>query len=228
MPTSGSVNFNVTGVDVIKDALILIGGIEDEGTPGAAQSAYALRMLNVLVKAWSAKGLKAWLEQTYTLDLVSGTASYTLSAINRPLRIYDVRKVVDSVETPVRLVTRNEYMEQPSKDATGKPVFVYYDSQLSNGVLYVWPTPDDSTDDIKFSYRSYIEDFDSLTNDAHFPSEWYLALIYNLAVLLMPKYEVSGEDAIRIERNAAKFLMDAEDGDMEQGSLYIEPDIYES
>lgn len=223
MATSGSVDYTDTTDVIIKDALLLCGGVEDNETPSADQTNHAMRSLNRMCKAWSAKGLKAWLEESYTLDLEADTASYTLS-INRPLRIYDVRKVVNSVETPVRIVTRNEYMSQPAKDSTGKPVFVYYDPDYGDGVLYVWPTPDSSDDDLRLTYKSYIEDFDTTANDAHFPSEWLEALVYNLAVRLAPRYEVAGQELLELKAQAAQYLMDAEDADMEEGSLYIEPE----
>ena len=51
MATSGSVDFSMTTIEIIKDALILIGGIEDVGTPTSAQEDYAKRALNRMTKA---------------------------------------------------------------------------------------------------------------------------------------------------------------------------------
>lgn len=231
MATSGSTDFKSTCTEIIKDALVMVSAIEDEGTPSAEQYSYSRRILNRMVKAWSVRGLKAWKWQEVTIDLVASTASYALGptgaeVINRPIEIANARKVVDSVETEIRIASRAEYMNQPDKTTTGKPVFVYYDEQLTNGVLYVWPTPDSSSDDIKLSYKSYIEDFDSLSDDAQFPVEWEEALVYGLAVRLIPKYEVRGEDAARITAMAAEFLNDAEINDTDQGSVYFMPEYY--
>jgi hypothetical protein len=117
-------------------------------------------------------------------------------------------------------------MSQPDKTSQGKPVYVYYDPQRTNGTLWVWPTPDSSSDDIKLSYKSYIEDFDSLSDDPEFPTEWLEAIIYNLALRLIPKYEVRGEDAARIEAMAVQFLSDAETNDADQGSVYLMPEYH--
>ena len=225
MATSGSIDYDESASTIIKDALILIGGIEDDETPTAAQEAYALRALNRLTKAWSKKGLKVWAWQEAELPLVVDQQSYTLGAggdleINRPLIIENVRRVVDGIETPIEVHSRSTYMEQPSKDSKGKPVYVYYDSQLEQGVLYVWPAPDD-TDSIKFSYKSYIEDFDTSADTPYFPPEWLDALIYNLAMRLCPMYEVSGEDRAWVTTMAQQFLQEAEDGDTDQGSVYL-------
>lgn len=230
MATSGSVNWSQTCTEIIKDALIMVGAIEDEAAPSNEQYTYARRALNRMVKAWSKRGLKAWVWEEATLTLVDGTNQYDIGpggdlVINRPLEIANVRKVVSSVESEIRIASRNEFMNQPSKDSEGKPVYVYYDPQLTMGELWVWPTPD-AADSIKFSYKSYIEDFDSLSDDPDFPAEWLDALVYNLALRLIPKYEVRGEDANRITEMAAVFLADAEINDTDSGSVYFMPETW--
>lgn len=228
MTTSASIDFDQSATEIIKDALILIGGIEDDETPTNEQIQYALRMLNRMVKAWSVKGIKAWQWREATLPLVVSQQSYTLGAggdlvINRPVEIANARRVVDGVETEIQIRSRNEYMNQPSKDSPGKPVCIYFDPQLTQSKLYVWPAPDD-TDSIKFSYKSYIEDYDSLSNTSCFPTEWLDAIVYNLAVRLCPMYEVTGQDLATIRDNAAQFLDDAETNDADQGSVFIQPE----
>lgn len=229
MTTSGSVNYDESAITIIKDALILVGGLEDDESPTADQEQYAMRMLNRLVKAWSRRGLKAWVWKEGTLNLVVSQQSYTLGpatadlVINRPVEIANARRVVDGVETEIQIRSRNEYMNQPSKDSEGEPVYIYYDPQLVRGVLYVWPAPSD-TNQIKFSYKSYIEDFDTIADTPYFPSEWLLALVYNLGLLLMPKYEVRGEDAARITALAAMYLYDAETNDTDDGSVFLMPE----
>lgn len=229
MATSGSVNYDDSATVLIKDALILVGGLEDDETPTPAQEQYAMRMLNRLCKAWSKKGLKAWLWEEITLTLVVGQQSYTLGpassdlVTNRPIEIANARRVVDGVETEITIRSRNEYMNQPEKDSQGKPVYIYFDPQLTRSQVHVWPAPDD-TDSIKMSAKSYIEDFDTLADTPYFPSEWLLALAYNLALLLMPMYEVSGEDKAWITAMAEKFLAEAEDGDSDQGSVFLSPE----
>lgn len=227
MPVSNSTDFNQTAQEIINDALVLCGGLEDEETPTDAQTSYARRVLNRMVKSWSVKGLKAWCWNEGTLTLVASQQSYTLGAggdlvIDRPLEIANARKVVDTVETPIRIVSRNEYMQQPSKDDEGEPVMVFYDPQLDTGRLYVWPAPDDAHQ-IKFSYKQPADDFDANTNNPYFPSEWLEALVYGLAFRLCPKYETNAEDRNNLAMMAERALVDAEAGDMEQGSLYLSP-----
>lgn len=231
MPVSGSNDFEQTEESIIKDALILCGGLEDDETPSDAQKSYARRALNRMVKAWSVKGLKAWCWNEVTLTLVVSQQSYSIGpsgadlVTERPIKIANVRKVVSGDETPVRIISRQEYMDQPGKDDTGETVAVYYDPQLTNGVLYVWPAPS-AANTLKFSLQQYIEDFDTNSNTPYFPVEWHEAIVYGLALRLCPKYEVIGERLQMIAAQADAYLYDAEAADMEQGSLYIAPEVW--
>ncbi len=231
MAFSGSNDFNQSTLEIIKDALILIGGIEDEEVPSAAQQVYGRRALNRMVKAWSAKGLKAWCWNEVSIVTVADQDSYEfgptapLLVTNHAIEVANVRKVVTGWdETPIRSLSRAEYMNLP-KQSTGQPTAVYHQRRIDNGDLFVWPTPDDIYT-IKFSAKQYIEDFDVASNEAYFPVEWLEAIVYNLAVRLCPKYEVRGEDLKILVSMAAGFLRDAEDSDMPEGSLFLSPEEF--
>ncbi len=104
MAVSGSNDYNQTALEIIKDALILCGGLEDDETPTAEQKSHALRALNRMVKAWSVKGLKAWCYNEVSLTLVTSQASYSIGptgtdlVTERPLSVTNVRKVVTGTE----------------------------------------------------------------------------------------------------------------------------------
>lgn len=225
MAVSGLNEFNQTSQTIVQDALVLCGGLEDDETPTAEQYNYAIRALNRMCKAWSVKGLKAWCWNEATLPLVVDAASYSIGPsgdldIDRPLEIANPRKVVDGNETPIRVATKQQYQDQPSKNSTGEPIMVYYDPQLDRGQLYVWPSPD-GTHSINFSYKQYVEDFKGQSNSPYFPQEWLEALVYGLAYRLCPRYEVTGEDRNILMMQAAAFLAEAEDSDREQGSVFL-------
>lgn len=213
---------------VISDALVLIGGLEDDETPTAPQFERAKRTLHRMIRAWSAKPLKVWAEQDVELDLVASQSAYTIGPggdldMARPIRISNVRRVVSGIETEIRQVSRQEYLTQPSKDSEGYPVFVYYDAQIEQGVLHVWPAPQ-SADKLRFSARAYIEDFSNLASEPNFPAEWGEAIVYNLALRLCPMYEVTGEDRAYIAQMATQFLQEAEDSDLDEGSVFLTPE----
>lgn len=226
-----STDYNQTAQTLIKDALILCGGLEDNADPDANQLQHAMRALNRLVKAWSKKGLKAWCFREETLPLIAGQQSYTVGptgdlVTERPLLLLNPRKIIAGDETPIRMFSRQEYMDQPNKDSQGEPVAVYYDPQLTNGVIYIWQAPG-ASQSLKFTSKQYIEDFDSQNDNPYFPTEWLDAIVYNLAVRLAPMYEVSPEKTMLLMEMAGSLLSDAEGSDNEQGSIFLGMERYE-
>lgn len=228
MSTSGSADFSQSCIEIIRDALTLVNGIDDDETPTDHQYQFARRALNRLAKSWMKRGLKLWSQKTATLDLVSGTNSYTLGAtgtkvMTRPLDVYNVRWTDGTSELPVLAYSRNEYMMQVNKTSTGKPVRFYYDPQLDNGVLYLWPAPDSSTDDLLFNYRTPIEDFDELDDDAYFPVEWTHALVMNLCTLIFPLGAVDAQRRSELYQQAMDALTEAEMHDNDDESVFLVP-----
>jgi hypothetical protein len=231
MAFSGSNDFGQTTQTIITDALILCGGLEDDETPSDEQRNYARRALNRMSKAWSVKGLKAWCWNEESLTLATSQKSYSIGpsgsdlTTERPIRITNIRKIVTGTEeVPIRQMSRQEYMEQPSKDSDSEPVAVFYDPQLTNGTLYVWPSPAGAYT-LKFSSQQYIEDFDTNSDDPYFPAEWLEAIVYNLAVRLAPKYEMKGAELQQLQQQARQYLLDAEHADTEQGSFFMSPEF---
>lgn len=168
-----------------------------------------------------------------TLTITSGLASaasddatvYAYTAkIERPLRISNVRsRDADGLETPLSSVSRQEYMEQPDKATDGKVVMVHYSPQLVNGVLYVWPTADDLTDQICFTFERILEDVDAGDDNFDLPVECLEPLKYGLGLRLAHKY--GKMDRIQYlkpeaeEKEARMLNFDAEDA-----SVFIQPD----
>ena len=115
--------------------------------------------------------------------------TYT-SKMQRPLRILQatLKNLSDSVETPLTLISYDQYFNYPNKTTNGRPSQFYYDKLLTNGKLYLYPRPNDVNWIIDFTYHEAIEDLDSTTDDVDFPTEWFDALSFNLAVRLCPRY----------------------------------------
>ncbi len=79
MPTlSGSVDFNQTRNEIVTDALILLGAIEEGETPGADANTYAVRQLERMVKHWQGQGIHLWSRREATLFVTPSQASYEL------------------------------------------------------------------------------------------------------------------------------------------------------
>jgi hypothetical protein len=168
------------------------------------------------------------LNTSLTSDVASGSKVYVYeSKINRPERVNSCRLRYDDdvTDVPMNQVSRNTYFNYSNKFAKGKPNSYFYDKQLSSGNIYLYPTPDDATDTIKFTFEKQFFDFSSAIDDPDFPVEWLLPISTNLAYLLSYEYGIGAEKAERIKRDADQLLEDAQGYDREDTSIYFEPQI---
>lgn len=306
MGTSGSVDFNSTRDEIIKDALTLCRAIDPDETVPSAKITQATRFLNRMTKAFAAKGLHLWTEEKGILFLDKGTDLYTFptayatdpedfddtttsaaassgastiavtaagniaagdflsieldsgarqwttvqsisgttvtlaigttltgdvasgneviaftTKVNRPLRIMSARRTLSGTDSPIELVSRDEYDDLPNKSGTGLVNEVYYRPKTTTGELYVWPTGDTATDRLSFTYQRPIEDFDSTSNNPDLPVEWHEFLVANLALRIAPSYGVDPSTFKMIRDQAATTEEIVEGFDSEFTSVYF-------
>lgn len=226
MSTSGSTDFSLNRNSLITEAFALIGiGMEGEDL-SASMISDASRTLNIMVKSLQ-KDVDLWIKTLGSLPLVASQQSYTMGSGGdfsvRPLRILEARLRQSSVDTPMIQLSRQEYFDLSLKTATGLPTNFYYDRQLTQGVLYVWPTlASGQTGTIEFTYARSLEDFDNSTDDPDFPQEWFEALSYNLAVRLSDKY---GGLTPQVEARAISSLAQVEAWDEDDESIFLQPEF---
>ena len=232
MATSGSVDYSLTRSALIKESLQLVAAISEGIDPNDTQYLDASRTLNIMVKAWQAYGLNLWTIETASIDLAASTASYTLGPsgttglTERPLKVVEVYITdSDSDDTWLQPLSRQEYIRIVNKDQTGTPTQWYYDPQLTNGTLSVWPAPDSTSAayTLKVVYQSPIEDMDADIDEFDFPQEWYEAIKYGLAVRLAPVYGLPYNDRLMLKREFDEILDLAKSWDTEQESVFFTP-----
>jgi hypothetical protein len=73
-------DYNQTGLQLVTDALMLIGRLGEGETPTTNAISFALGILNKLIKHWEALGIHLWTESEGTVFLTQGQAKYTLSS----------------------------------------------------------------------------------------------------------------------------------------------------
>lgn len=161
---------------------------------------------------------------------VSGAASddalvyaYT-TKVPRPLTIRGMRRQDKrySTEQPVREISRPEYFNIPNKTSTGPGSQYFYDRQLGNGTVYIFPVSNSGNNIYNFTYLEAIEDADTNGDNLDLPAEWLLALEYNLAVLLAHNYTRMLE-AKELQPLAVRYLKEAMDFDNDNASLILRP-----
>jgi hypothetical protein len=166
-----------------------------------------------------------------TDDVAAENHVYTYTTIiERPQRLLSdsIRlENEDGTESPVRLVSREEYIRMPNKAATGSCNQVYYDQQWGAvGTLYTWPTCDDVKQVLRFSFERLLQDMDAVGNELDLPIGAHQMLVYSLAV----EFALSNQE---VDYNRVGFLKGVRDEllddylsrDSEDGSIYIQPNI---
>jgi hypothetical protein len=157
-------------------------------------------------------------------DVASGNEVVAFTTkINKPMRVLSARRRISSVDSPLILVSREEYVDLPNKSSTGLVNEIYYKPLATTGELYLWPTGDTVTDRLSFTYQRPMEDFDSTSNNPDLPVEWHQMLVTSLAEMLAPAYGVTGRAYDIIKSQAVMAHRVVSGYDVETTSVYLNP-----
>jgi hypothetical protein len=227
MATSGTTSYSINRNQLIKEVLQLINAIGEGVEPNDTQYTDASRTLNIMQKAWQAKGLQLWTITEGTISLTENQSAYTLGTGGveaRPLKITDVFiRNTDGTDVPMRALSRQEYKALANKSSAGFPTQYYFDPQLDNARFHIYQAPDAATDTytIYIVYQRSIEDITDSVHTFDFPQEWYEAVKYGLAVRLAPVYGLGMNERYLLKKEADEIIALAESWDTEQTSIFF-------
>lgn len=181
-----------------------------------------------MLKEWALKGPFLFTKRESSQTLVASTAAYTLSS-TKPIRIIEARyRDISSPQNdlPMQPLTRDEYFQYPNKIATGTPTTFYFDPQVANPVLYIWPLlASATTEAVIYTYQRRIEDIDSLNNNIDIPQELLGVCGYALAARLLDDYGIADQVGERILARSEALLQSAMDFEREE-FLFMRPGFY--
>jgi len=159
-------------------------------------------------------------------DATAGNTVYSYTdEIDRPLHIYNARSSssINSFELPFdRMWSRQEYIQQPIKTTTGTVLAAYYNPQLGDGRLYVWPTASNINDVVYFTYDEPFEVLETQIDVPQIPAEWAMALQYGIEDKLLGSYTVPADRALMVKEMAMTTLKDAR-ADGSPYSMQVQP-----
>lgn len=191
--------------------IVLDNGTTQWTTVNGAPAGNVITLSSALTSA-SAAGNKVYAYQTKLM---------------RPLRVLDaLYRQTAGNDIPVRVISREEYNRFGLKTSQGTSIQAYYDPQVNSGTFSFYPVPADSVGQMFIEFQRPIDDFVNSTDDFDLPQEWGEAIVWNLAMRLIPDYRVPEMTANRIERLADKFLKEVTDWDQEQASIYFQPNSW--
>lgn len=114
----------------------------------------------------------------------------------------------DSNDVPLRIISKEEYLEQSSKGTTGQPTLLYFDqSSLNNPKVFLWPQPDvdvsvDLSEVLHYNAIKRVEDFDSGLDNPDFDVKWIETLAFNLGYKLSFGTGISSREMLLIKDEA--------------------------
>ena len=180
MTTSGSTDFELNVAEYVEEAFERCG-IE-------VRTGYDLRTarrsLNLLFADWANRGLNQWTVAQRTQTVTANDVDYDLGT-----DVIDVLSMVvtrSSVDFSMDRISRDTYLNIPSKTTTGRPTQFFIDRQITPKIK-VWPAPENSTDVLKFDCLTRIEDADAAVNTVDVPFRFYPCLAAGLAYYLSMK-----------------------------------------
>lgn len=245
LPLSEGLQTAVVGATrdtIVYGALRLVGAYASGAAPRPEQVVEAAEALDMMLKSWQNDGL-LWLRQFIYVTLVADQVSYLIGPSSpdtvttdaagvtafeqRPPRIYDATRytITTADEVPITPISRRDYLSLPNKTSSGTPVQVYYDPQIVNGVLYVWPPASATGDMIKLSVDRLVADVGDGDNIIDIPPEWMECVKYNLALRISPEYS-PGMDEVGVKMAIAmKEKMESEQTDA-PASTFFQPSRY--
>jgi len=156
----------------------------------------ARRSLNLLTLEWQNRGLNLWTIEPGTIDLSSGTATYTLPADTIDLIEMSLRtgSGVNQVDTNVERISVSTYSQQTNKNTTGRPTQAFVRRLATETTVTLWPVPD-STDSYTLAYYRLrgIESISAgVSGTADVPPRFVPCLVAGLAYYIaMKKPEVA-------------------------------------
>jgi len=174
----------------------------------------AKRSLNLMLAEWANRGLNQWTIAQRTVTMVDGTGVYALEA-----DIIDILSVVvqrDGTDYALSRLSREEYLNIPNKDTTGRPNQFFLDRQVTPS-FKLWPAPDNNTDIVYYNALTRMDDADTYINTLDMPFRFYPCLAAGLAYyisvkrapqrvqLLKAMYEEEFERAMTEDRDRASF-----------------------
>ena len=243
-----SSNYSINRDQIISLALRKLGTLEVGSTPDAETIANANMSLNLLVKQLNTDGLKLWKTSELIIPLFASQTSYTLGGsgcdlmydslaptvaiTDRPLKIiqgfYRNTSSTPVIDTPVMIVSKQEYNVLGSKFSTGTANTIFYDSKKTNGILYVYLTPDANSEanlELHVVAQMPLNDMTLATDIPDFPNEWMNCLVWNLADQLALEYGVPMNARQEISQRATAYRTQLDDWNVEASSTFFQPDF---
>jgi hypothetical protein len=173
-------------IAIILDECFERAGIAPEAI-GQSHIDSALRSIALMLNAeWHALGIRQWMIQDATYQTTEGINLFTLPVGG--IDIFDAVIRRQGRDTPINRISPAEYLEIPDKTQTGRPDRYYCQRQYNGVNVFLWRTPENSTDIIVYKFFQQMSQPGSLSNALEMPPHMLEAFHSGLAAKLAVKF----------------------------------------
>jgi hypothetical protein len=203
---------------------------------GVALSSEALNdtffWLQSMLDEWAGVGLKIHQVVTITHVLTAGTREYTIGPSGQDITadpiptqfISAALRDAEEREAPVNFINVQEWRRIEYKPHVGQSDRLYYDRGAVNGTIYLYPTPE-LTWRLVLDTEGQLVEPANLSADTVVPTEFHMAIMLNLALLIAPIYGRSHVLTADFHRRAAWALDTVRARSNKRRILRIDPAI---
>lgn len=131
-------------------------------------------------------------------------------------------------EIPVAKINRDDYANLPDKFFRGRPVQFWYDKQIPNPLLTLWPAPQFqyTFNQIVIYGQRYLQDVGTLTQSIEVPQRWFLGIVAELARQLNMEIPEAKGDPVALDSEATNQLKIAWGSETDSAPIYLRPRIW--
>lgn len=163
----------------------------------------AFRSIKFLLAEWQTIGLRDMAMKSEQETLQSGDNTFVM-----PVGAVDIFTAVlrrDGADTPMYRMSRKEYLDIPTKSQEGRPDRFFVDRKYNENVVYLWPTPENSTDIMVYEYMRCLADPGRPANILELPPHMLEAFIAGLSMKISQKYSRDVYNDLRIDYGGERY-----------------------
>lgn len=228
MTVSANSSFELGRDALFRRAFQLAGLLEVSQNPTGDDITLATDLLSMEIQALQGIGVVVTQVERTTLALVAGTAEYTLPADTMDVMIGPDNTAGTIVpasgvaETPVRAISRAEYIETSNKLSQSTPTLVYVERLMASVKLAFWMVPN-TTASFRYSKIRFPRDNDTGTVTLDLARRWQKAMCTSMAAQLALAKNAPLARVKMLQDMAEREKAIAARSDVEKGHIQLVP-----
>lgn len=232
---TGTYNFRMTAGAIVNAVLRKTGAFDSTDTIPPGDTANVMEALNNVCKDLAIDGGPLWCMQDVTIPQVVGQNQYNLSTIMGmplpPRLLFAYLRNLNSgdptgySDVTLSIIARTEYDSLGGKFSPGVPNQLWYDPQLTGGIITLYNVPNDTNHEVHVLVQRQIQDVNVSTDNPDFPQEAARMLIWCTLDEVSLEYRMPADERREANAKALAFKERFFDGPwvQEQASITFTP-----